>query len=358
MIGRDGTELSATEYREQQLANADHLGLLEPMWEDAIAGPRTERYRQMLAEVLPPEFAEGAADAPMATWLWRTLRAAEAAGLDARQELQKAVDSRPLAGAEYVAAVVDARLRKQIDVDHLVPLPEGRFVRPGPAGRRPGRAEVPRPAGGRDGRARGPPRPVRRRAAAAVGDRAPSARSRPSRRPARSGSARPRRSRSTGSGTGTTRPSRSGPSRPWPRRRSGQRGTPPREALGRPADGPDVRGRDTGSLWLIRDSYEAETAWAPRFVSPELRSMRISAREAEFTRARAAAEARAAEARGDQAAAERQQQPSRVVGQPALLVRDPGRGARAGRRRLPRVGARDRGRPGAGRGRGRRAAAP
>jgi hypothetical protein len=79
------------------------------------------------------------------------------------------------------------------------------------------------------------------------------------------------------------------------------------EALGRPADGPDVRDRDTGSLLLLRGSYEAETAWAPRFVSPQLRSVRTGAREAEFTRARAAAEARAAEARGDTATVERQQ---------------------------------------------------
>jgi hypothetical protein len=78
------------------------------------------------------------------------------------------------------------------------------------------------------------------------------------------------------------------------------------QALGRPADGADVRARDTGSLLLMRDTYEAETAWAPRFVGPDLRAARTGAREAEFTRARAAAEARAAEASGDQQQAERQ----------------------------------------------------
>src|SRR5260370_17050900 len=56
----------------------------------------------------------------------------------------------------------------------------------------------------------------------------------------------------------------------------------------------------------MRDTYEAETAWAPGFAGPELRSVRIGAREAELTRARAAAEARAAEARGDHDQAERQ----------------------------------------------------
>jgi hypothetical protein len=78
------------------------------------------------------------------------------------------------------------------------------------------------------------------------------------------------------------------------------------QALGRPADGPDLRSRDTGSLWLMRDTYEAETTWAPRFVGPELRAVRVGAQQAELGRARAAAEARAAQARGDQNQAERQ----------------------------------------------------
>lgn len=41
--------------------------------------------------------------------------------------MQAAVDSRPLTGAQYVAAVIDARIRKQINVAHLVPLPQGRW---------------------------------------------------------------------------------------------------------------------------------------------------------------------------------------------------------------------------------------
>src|SRR5258708_11794120 len=39
--------------------------------------------------------------------------------------MQTAVDSRPLTGARDVAAVIDARVRKQAGVAHLVPLPEG-----------------------------------------------------------------------------------------------------------------------------------------------------------------------------------------------------------------------------------------
>ena len=69
------------------------------MWDDAIAGPRTARYRQMLRDAVPAAYSEGAGDTPQSVWLWRTLRTVEAAGLDAREVLQAAVDSRPLAGA-------------------------------------------------------------------------------------------------------------------------------------------------------------------------------------------------------------------------------------------------------------------
>src|SRR5260370_41900722 len=39
--------------------------------------------------------------------------------------MQSAGDSRPLTGARDVYAVIDARVRKQAGVAHLVPLPEG-----------------------------------------------------------------------------------------------------------------------------------------------------------------------------------------------------------------------------------------
>jgi len=307
VIARDGTELSATEYRERQLASADHLGLLDSMWQDAIAGPRTERYRQMLAEVLGPTgYADGAADAPMVTWLWRTLRAAEAAGLDARQELQAAVDSRPLAGAQYVAAVIDARLRKQIDVEHLVPQPEGRWSGRVPQVGDPALQKyLSQLAAAADGR-------VERLGPFVAQQRPPWAVEAFGEVPADPG-ARAEWQRTAGQVEAYRERFWDHPSEPIgpepamasPEKRAAWHAAA--EALGRPADGPDVRHRETGSLWLIRDRYEAETAWAPRFVSPELRSMRTAAREAELTRARAAAEARAAETRGDQAAAGRQQ---------------------------------------------------
>src|SRR5205823_5027778 len=56
-------------------------------------------------------------------WLWRTLRAAELAGLDAEQVLAAAIGERDLAGSRDVPSVVDARLLAK--VNPLVPQPAG-----------------------------------------------------------------------------------------------------------------------------------------------------------------------------------------------------------------------------------------
>ena len=69
-------------------------------------------------------------------------------------------------------------------------------------------------------------------------------------------------------------------------------------ALG-PADGPDVRGMPDGRLLHLRDTYPVETAWAPQYVGDELRQVRAAAWDARLAGLRAAAEARAADRRGD-----------------------------------------------------------
>ena len=303
VVERDGTELSATEYRQRQLANADHLGLLEPMWQDATAGPRIARYRQILDEVVPAVYAVAADRSARATWLWRTLRAAEAAGLDVREVMQAAVDSGSLAGARDVAAVIDDRIRKQ--VDHLVPLPEGRFSDQVPQVDDPAEQKyLSQLAAAMDGRVdRLGPFVAGQRpqwAIEALGEvpAEPVARADWERKAAQVEKYRER------FWDHPSEPIGPEPAMASPEKRAAWHAAA--QALGRPADGPDVRSRDTGSLFLIRDNYEAETAWAPRFVGPELRSVRTGAREAELTRARAAAEARVAESRGDHAQAERQ----------------------------------------------------
>ena len=50
---------------------------------------------------------------PAVTWLWRTLREAEAAGLDGPAALRRAVASGPLTDADSVAKVLDWRIRQQ-----------------------------------------------------------------------------------------------------------------------------------------------------------------------------------------------------------------------------------------------------
>jgi hypothetical protein len=54
-----------------------------------------------------------------------------------------------------------------------------------------------------------------------------------------------------------------------------------------------------GRLWLIRDTYSAETCWAPRHVGKELRLVRMGAQNAELDAIRSRAEAEAARKTGD-----------------------------------------------------------
>jgi hypothetical protein len=69
-------------------------------------------------------------------------------------------------------------------------------------------------------------------------------------------------------------------------------------ALG-PAGQPDVRAMPDGRLWLLRDVYAAETAWAPRHVGKELRLSQLGAFDAGLGAIRADAETAAARKAGD-----------------------------------------------------------
>ena len=80
VLDRDGQQLSATQTRHQALADADHLALLNAIWTAETTPARHQRYRDLLAAALPPGYRAGPGH--QAKWLWRTLRAAELAGLD------------------------------------------------------------------------------------------------------------------------------------------------------------------------------------------------------------------------------------------------------------------------------------
>ena len=121
VLDRDGGELSASETRRRNLANADHLGILHTIWAAETRGARDDRYRELVMAALPAGHRQPLSH--QARWLFRTLHAAELAGLDPAEVTRTAIASRDLAGARDIASVLDARIRQR--VDPLLPQPQG-----------------------------------------------------------------------------------------------------------------------------------------------------------------------------------------------------------------------------------------
>jgi len=296
VLHRDGAEKSASEIRQQNRRNADHLGVLNAIWQGEIVGPRTERYQQILREALPPEYSALAGSSPQATWLWRTLRSAEAAGLDARQVVEDAVNSRPLAGSRDIASVVDVRIREQLGSP--VPQAQDTWTKQLPDLADPEMQDTFRQLAAamdertaRLGRFTAEQRPEW---AIQVLGEVPTD---PRRRAEWEGRAsRVAAYREMYGYDHPADPIGPEPSCDSPEKRAawhtGMR------ALGA-VDGPDVRGVPDGSLWLMRETYETETALAPKYVADELRQIRLGAEDARLTSVRADAEAEAAGQRDD-----------------------------------------------------------
>ena len=93
--------------------------MLHAIWTDQTTQAREQRYRDLLEGALPSRHRSE--HSHQAKWLFRTLRAAELAGLDAGQVLAEAIGERDLAGSRDVPAVIDARIRYRLGA--LVPLP-------------------------------------------------------------------------------------------------------------------------------------------------------------------------------------------------------------------------------------------
>jgi pimeloyl-ACP methyl ester carboxylesterase len=104
------------ETKARSLSNADHLAVLHAIWQEETRGAHAERYRHIVLAAPPPEYAADGLTSPQATWLWRTLRAAETAGLDPVDVVREVVAARPLSGTRDVAADAAERLRLP-DVD-------------------------------------------------------------------------------------------------------------------------------------------------------------------------------------------------------------------------------------------------
>ena len=112
-LGNDGRELSATDIREAKFSDADRLDVLGAQWQHVSRDAARRRYEAEARAVLTDAQAAGMADDPAAEWLWRSLREAEAAGLESAGVLRRAVASGPLADAESLAKVIDWRIRQQ-----------------------------------------------------------------------------------------------------------------------------------------------------------------------------------------------------------------------------------------------------
>jgi hypothetical protein len=302
VLQRDGQQLSASQTWRQALADADHLAILHAIWTAETTPAHEQHYTELLMASLPPGYRQEPGH--QAKWLWRTLRAAELAGLDPGQALVGAIAERDLTGARDVPAVLDARLRHRIGT--LIPRPAG-----------PWSAQVPDIAD-----------PKRRAYAAQIaaamdarkdriGDHAaedalPWAVSALGRVPADPVDRLDWQRKASSIGAYRELSGHDHPADPI--------GVEPvaavpdlraawHEALAAlgPADGPDVRGMPDGTLLHLRDTYPLETAWAPQWVGDELRQVRLGAQDARLAAIRAAAEAGAAERRGQHEQASRQQ---------------------------------------------------
>jgi TrwC relaxase/AAA domain len=276
-LQRDGAVLSASEVLHNEMSNADHLGVLGAIWYDLTRRAQTASYEQALRQVLPDIYAQAALNDSACVWLWRSLREAEAAGLDADEALRQAVESRPLEGARYPARVIDSRVRRM--TGHILPKARGTWAERIPAMGDPEldqfMAEL---AAAMDKRVRRIGEHAARArpawAVQALGDLPadPVRRAEWQARSATIGAYRELYGHDRSADAIGPEPGRTSPEAraDW---------HTAFEALGR-VDGIDLRGRSDGQLRLLRATYAQETGWAPPHVGEELRLARLQVRTA------------------------------------------------------------------------------
>ena len=303
LLDRDGQQSSASQTRQQALANADHLAILHAIWTAETTPAREQHYRDLLMTSLQPEYRREPGH--QARWLWRTMRAAELVGLDTAQVLAAAIGERDLAGSRDLAAVIDARLRSRIGA--AVPVPASPWSAQVPAIADPERRafavqiaammDARKERIGEHAAQNAPPWAINA-LGPAPGD--PLGRLDWQRRASSIGAYRELSSHYDPADPIGPEPAAAAPDlrAAWHEALA---------ALG-PADGPDVRGIPDGGLLHLRDTYPIETAWAPQWVGDELRQVRAAAWDARLAGLRAHAEAVAALDRGDHGNAARQQE--------------------------------------------------
>ena len=300
VLSRDGAELSAFAVRLRNLANADHLAILHAIWTAETQAARHDRYRDLVTAALPPGRRQPLSH--QARWLFRTLHAAELAGLDPAEIITSAIIARELSGSRDIAAVLDARIRQR--VDPLLPQPQGPWTSRVPQLPDPTRhAYLTGIAALMDDRTRRLGQHTAQTAPAwaitALGQvpADPGTRQDWGRKAASIAAYREMYGyHHPGDPIGPE------PSHQAPDQRAAWHQA--YLALG-PAARPDVRTMPDGRLWLLRDTYAAQTAWAPRHVGKELRLSRLGAFDAALSTIRADAEAQAAVKVGDRDRADR-----------------------------------------------------
>ena len=302
-MDRIEAEPAARAYQREHLANADHLGMLHACWADLTGKADRERYRGLLRDAVPERYRNGL-DTPQATWLYRTMRSAELAGLDLAGAVTAAVNSRPLEGARDVPSVIDARMR--VMTQPLVPLPLQPWSERVPEITDPQIHEyVTEIAKAMDARTErlgehaaetSPPWAVT--ALGPVPDH-PVDRLDWQQRASKIGAYR----ELYGAGSQDD-PLGPEPSAHSPEQRAAWYAG--FAAMTR-TDAADVRSLPDESLVHMRESYRSETGWAPPHVGRLLRGVRMGAEDARLRAIRADAEAKVAWASGDHEAAARQE---------------------------------------------------
>ena len=294
VLSRDGAELSASAIRQRNLANAEQIATLHAIWTAETTAARHDRYHDLVSAALPRGHRQPLSH--QARWLYRTLHAAELAGLDPAEVIRTAIASRDLAGSRDIAAVLDARIRPRID--RLVPQPHGPWTSRVPnlpdPGRRTYLAQI---AAMMDDRTRRLGQHTARTAPAwAIQALGPVPADLAARQDWERKAASIAAYREMYGYDHPGDPIGPEPSHQAPDQRADWHQA--FDALG-PASQPDVRAMPDGRLWLLRDSYAAQTAWAPRHVGKELRLARLGAFDAALGVIRSDAEADAARKTGD-----------------------------------------------------------
>lgn len=300
VLERPGRDLSALQWQRREAANADHLGKRYAVWQVLAGEAARERYERELRAALPEAYRDAGLGGT-STWLWRTLRDAEGAGMDSADLLRRAADAQSLAGTEDVAAVVDWRIRKL--TAGIVPVVPGKWSDRVPQVASPALQEH------LHGLAKSMDDRTERLAAfttetapawavSAIGPvpDEPMERLEWQHRVAPVAAYREMFGWENPEDPIGPEPVNS------PEARAAWHGA--FAALG-PVNGPDLRAEQDGRLHLMAGTYGRITAEAPRYAGKELRFVRVAARDMGLAAVRHAAEVKAALERGDAEAAAR-----------------------------------------------------